>query len=376
MYKVLLTPLLLFILQVGYTQSFYIKGQVKDGETQQPLKGASVYINNTTRGAITDNNGQFEIGPLHAGRYEVVASFIGYEPLLYSAELKSTGFRITFQLDKKVTSLREVLILTDETRRKYLEILKKNVLGYTAAADKCRIKNLNEVQFASGESKDEIEAFTDAELEVENPELGYTIYFQLIRFYYNKSDNSTFFVGYTRYVDWAKDKQGRKKWLRKRKATYEGSTLHFFRSLVKKDLEKQGFSVYQLLAPKSAKDSVKQTNILVSNPTRELKMATRIAEDSMIRLFSDSVYRVFELRIGDGWRILYSKDTELKNQILKNRLTGGQPIKGTSTGVKVRQNPVLVSQHGILLSPLSVFMEGMWIYERLANMLPEDYEPE
>ena len=355
---------------------YYIRGLVKDGETDQPLIGASVYINNTTKGATTDKNGQFELGPLVPGRYDVVASYVGYDPLLYSAEVKANSIRVTFKLDKKETSLREVLVLTDETRKKYLEILKKNVLGYTKAADKCKIKNLGEVQFASGQNKDEIEAFTDSELEIENPELGYSVYFQLIRFYYNKSNIQTYFVGYTRYIDRAKNEQAKKKWLKKRKEAYEGSSFHFCRSLVKKDLEQQGFTVYQLIKPKSSGDSTKGNTLVAISQDKDVKMATKITEESMIKLYSDSNYRTYELLIRDGWRIFYTKNSALKLELGKAMFIGGQPTKGTITGFKVRTEPVLISEHGLLLNPLSVFAEGMWVYERLANMLPEDYEPE
>jgi uncharacterized membrane protein YvbJ len=62
-------------IQNSFSQQFYIRGRVTDVETQLPIKGASVYINNTTKGSTTNDNGEFEIGPLQPGRYEVVASF-------------------------------------------------------------------------------------------------------------------------------------------------------------------------------------------------------------------------------------------------------------------------------------------------------------
>src|SRR5688572_14464176 len=73
---------------------FYIRGHVTDSENQLPSKGASVYINNTTKGTTTDDNGNFQLGPFPPGQYEVVASYVGYEALLYSAEVKTADFRI------------------------------------------------------------------------------------------------------------------------------------------------------------------------------------------------------------------------------------------------------------------------------------------
>src|SRR6187399_1016824 len=239
MTRIFLFFLCFLFIQNSFSQQFYIRGRVTDNETQLPLKGASVYINNTTKGSTTNDNGDFEIGPLQSGRYEVVASFVGYDALLYSAEIKSSNLRISFKVEKKEEMLREVLVLSSELRKRYLDIFKKYVIGISVAADHCQIKNIEEVQFASGDTKDEIQAYTEKALVIENPELGYTIHFDLLQFYYNKATNGAYFFGYTRFVDWGKDEKTKKKWIRKRRQTYEGSTVHFFRSLVISDRQKK-----------------------------------------------------------------------------------------------------------------------------------------
>lgn len=359
MTRIFLILLCFLFIQNTFSQPFYIRGRVADGETLVPLKGASVYINNTTKGVITNDNGDFELGPFEPGRYEVVASYVGYDPLLYSAEIKTAGIRITFKLEKKEETLREVLVLTSETRQKYLDIFKKFVLGLSVAADRCEIKNIQEVQFASGENKDEIVAYTEKALVIENPELGYTIHFDLLEFYYNKATTASYFYGYSRFVDWGKDEKTKKKWIRKRRQTYEGSTVHFFRSLVNRQLVKEGFTVYQL------------TN---TKPKSGMQMASTAIEDSMIRVYPDSVYRIYELRVNDGWRVIYSKNTDLKMEIMKKVFLRGQPPTGTVSGLRLREAPVLINARGVILTPIRVFYDDAWAYERLANMLPEDYE--
>src|SRR6187431_3353187 len=162
--SVLFLLFFLFI-QNSFSQQFYIRGRVTDGETQLPLKGASVYINNTTIGSVTDDKGDFELGPFQPGRYEVVASYVGYDALLYSAEIKTSGLRITFKLEKKEEVLREVLVFSAELRKHYLDIFKKYVIGLSVAADHCQVKNIEEVQFASGDTKDEIQAYTEKALQ-------------------------------------------------------------------------------------------------------------------------------------------------------------------------------------------------------------------
>src|SRR6188768_770441 len=363
-------------IQNSFSQQFYIRGRVTDIETQLPLKGASVYINNTTKGSTTNDNGDFELGPLQPGRYEVVASFVGYDALLYSAEIKTSNLRISFKVEKKEEMLREVLVLSSELRKRYLDIFKKYVIGQTIAAERCQIKNIEEVQFASGETKDEIVAYTEKALVIENPELGYTINFDLIEFYYNKATNGAYFFGYTRFVDWGKVEKTKKKWIRKRREAYDGSTVHFFRSLVNKNLAKEGFTVYQLLNMKKEKKDSAGMNIVIQKNDQGMKMATKAIEDSMIRIYPDSVYKIYELRVKDGWRIFYEKNTDLKLEITRKMIVGGQPPTGTVSGLRLREEPVLVNERGIILTPIRLFYDGIWGYERLANMLPEDYDVE
>ena len=363
-------------IQNGFSQQFFIRGRVTDVETQLPLKGASVYINNTTKGSTTNDNGDFELGPLQPGRYEVVASFVGYDALLYSAEIRTSNLRISFKIEKKEEVLREVLVLSSELRKRYLDIFKKFVIGQSVAADHCQIKNIEEVQFASGETKDEIMAYTEKALVIENPELGYTIHFDLLTFYYNKVTSGAYFYGYTRFVDWGKDEKTRKKWIRKRGEAYEGSTVHFFRSLVDKQLGKEGFTVYQLLNMK--KEKIDSVGITITAPkgSQGIQMASKAIEDSMIRWYPDSVYKLYELRVNDGWRVFYEKNTNLKREITKKMIVSGQPPTGTVSGLRLREEPVLINSRGIILTPIRLFYDGIWGYERLANMLPADYEVE
>ena len=210
---------------------------------------------------------------------------------------------------------------------------------------------------------------------IENPELGYTIHFDLLAFSYNKVTSAAYFYGYTRFVDWGKDEK-KQKWIRKRQDAYEGSTVHFFRSLVNKQLTKERFTVYQLLNTKKEKKDSAGITINIQKNNQGMQMASKAIEDSMIRIYPDSVYKLYELRVNDGWRIFYEKNTELKREIMKKMIVSGQPPTGTVSGLRLREEPVLVNARGIILTPIRVFYDGIWGYERLANMLPEDYEVE
>src|SRR5699024_3825785 len=56
-----------------------IIGTVFNAETGEPLPGASVYLEDTTIGAATNKEGDYKITGVEAGKYVLVAQFIGYK---------------------------------------------------------------------------------------------------------------------------------------------------------------------------------------------------------------------------------------------------------------------------------------------------------
>ena len=55
---------LIFFISFAFTVN--IKGTVKDKETNEPLIGANVFIDGTTKGSATDPNGAYFIGDVRA----------------------------------------------------------------------------------------------------------------------------------------------------------------------------------------------------------------------------------------------------------------------------------------------------------------------
>ena len=74
---------LLFLLNVlclpALAQTGTITGKVTDTRLNEPLIGASVMIEGSTTGAVTDIDGHFRIAGLKPGSYNIVASYVSYE---------------------------------------------------------------------------------------------------------------------------------------------------------------------------------------------------------------------------------------------------------------------------------------------------------
>ncbi|MFN4285873.1 MAG: carboxypeptidase-like regulatory domain-containing protein [Lacibacter sp.] len=362
---------------------YFAEGVVQDANTGAPLTGASVYINNSTRGTITNADGLFTLGPLQPGAYEIIVTYVGYEALVYNAVL-TKNVRLEFRLTPARRQLPDVLILTEATRLKYLDIFRKNLLGFTAEAQRCRIRNLEAVQFAAGTGSNDIRAFCNSELVIENPSLGYTIYFQLTDFYFNPEGNYCFFYGYTRFVDRINAQKPQQRWLNRRRQVYMGSSQHFFRSLVNRSLAEEGFTVQQLqtvtrtrkeaLAAAPAQIQLPKGQHLKLDDSVQVKLAFAVHADSLLQPVTQAGLTVYQLLVPE-LRVLYKDRTLLHSEVAAQQFLLRQPKTGTENGLRKKDEPVLLDATGRLLTPANLLYDGIWAFERLAYMLPDDYEP-
>lgn len=97
-----------FFLAFSLTVSahFTISGIVVDVEDNDMITGANVVLENTYYGAVTDNEGRFELMNVKEGNYTLTISFVGYET--WSEEVTLDGDK-TLQI-----KLTQSSILTDE----------------------------------------------------------------------------------------------------------------------------------------------------------------------------------------------------------------------------------------------------------------------
>ncbi|HOL29301.1 MAG TPA: carboxypeptidase-like regulatory domain-containing protein, partial [Paludibacteraceae bacterium] len=58
-----------------------IEGKVLDKKTKEPLVGASILIEGTSRGTTTDIDGNFKISELDPGKYKLIVSYVSYKKL-------------------------------------------------------------------------------------------------------------------------------------------------------------------------------------------------------------------------------------------------------------------------------------------------------
>ena len=211
--------------------------------------------------------------------------------------------KITFRMTRREEEMRELLILPEATRVRYLEIFRKNLLGETNAANRSKVKNLKDVQFAATTNQNELVAYCDTTLVVDNPELGYMIYFDLVEFYFNRATGESRFFGYTRFVDKNGEGENKRRWAKRRKEAYAGSTMHFYRSLVQRKLKEEQFTVQNIFRKEMKREGGVPQNITLNlGGSNSIDIAVPVTEDSLLRVYSDSGYTIYEIKTADYFK--------------------------------------------------------------------------
>jgi len=141
--RLLLTTLLLLLVYPMYAQQkLIISGNVKDTRTGEDLIGATITIKEI-KGvhAITNAYGFYSI-TLPAGKYQILAQFMGYAPQTQQIELKSS-VRMDFLLAEQPKEFQEVVVTS--SRRD------ENVTSTQMGVQKLSMKEINNIPVIFGE---------------------------------------------------------------------------------------------------------------------------------------------------------------------------------------------------------------------------------
>ncbi|MBB6609738.1 TonB-dependent receptor [Pontibacter sp. Tf4] len=102
---------------VAMAQTGSITGRIIGSDTQEPLIGASVLVEKTTKGATTDANGGFTITGVPAGTYNLRITYIGYSETRVSVTVTDGGTASLGAVSMRSSALMGDEIVVSATRR-------------------------------------------------------------------------------------------------------------------------------------------------------------------------------------------------------------------------------------------------------------------
>lgn len=239
-----------------YSIAQNIEGKVSNQEGN-PLSGVSVYLDGTSIGTITNEQGYFKISTSTKFNTALIVKFMGYEDILISNPYQAKFYDIRMAL--KENEIEAITIVDDGfSRKSKLEIFRKQFLGTTKAGKQCKILNEDAVILEYDKKENRLIAKSDEPIQIENAYLGYTIEFEIYEFYVKFSRRSvseidvvqSMFLGTSKFKDSALNSTQ----LKNREKSYFGSQMHLFKTIITQSWDAKTFVLYQGSFPVIAKD--------------------------------------------------------------------------------------------------------------------------
>lgn len=112
--KTMLVGLLMMVVSVAFAQKT-VMGSIADGETNEPIIGATVQVTGTKAGAVSDLEGNFVV-QVPKGAKTITISYVGYESQVIDVTGSATHFNIRLQVSDN--DLNEVVVVGYGTQKK------------------------------------------------------------------------------------------------------------------------------------------------------------------------------------------------------------------------------------------------------------------
>jgi len=359
--KFLLAILIHFILVNGYAQTSTISGRVIDSETNEGLPYANVFINQSTLGTATDENGNFSLLKIPYGVNELVVSYIGYTS--YSTKVKSGPENIKYleiRLVPTDAQLSEVQIKGERDKEWQANLKKFETifLGTTAFAKSCEILNPWVLEF-NADVNNTFYATASQPLEILNLALGYKIFYYLTGFISTKDAYNI--LGKIRFEELVTtDEKQALTWQQNRITAYLGSYRHLFKAIIEGRTKEEGFALYYHTANTSLVSRTDQSTTFASLLGNSIKQYT--TDDIVKKELPNEEY---QLQLSPKTEVHYTKLYSVK-RVYKD-------ISFPVSWLEIKDGMLHVAKNGVVLTPAKLIVSGGMYDLRMANLLPENY---
>ena len=168
-YLYLIVFVILSFASIGQ-QKFSIKGQVLDKKDHSAFPFVNVFIEGTTIGTQTNQDGTFIIKNIPLGSYRLVASMIGYKSAIQNIEIldKSLEVQISLEEDSKVLNEVKVTGSRDKVWEKQIKEFESEFLGNDINKKEVKILNKEVIDIDYNKETREFSAQANQPIIIEN----------------------------------------------------------------------------------------------------------------------------------------------------------------------------------------------------------------
>ena len=227
-----------------------LKGTVVDAETKEPITGANVYLNGTTLGDMSGLSGIYIIKVPNIIYTQLIASYMGYESVII--EKPFDYLPDTIFLKEKNFDLNEVTVKGKATfsEKQKMKAFREQFLGTSTTSRGCKILNEKDIRIVYDPETNELQAYSDVPIVIDNKYLGYKILWELIDFTLVLNDRKSLaprnietvsIIGAASFEDTGRNNIT---FFRRREDAYRYSKNIFFSSLSNKKLKNKDIYIF------------------------------------------------------------------------------------------------------------------------------------
>ena len=328
-------------------QTAHLAGRVTDARTGEALPGANVFLSGTVRGSATDADGAFAFTTDVLGDVEVVASLLGYDARTAPLSLApGDTLRLSLSLVPSTSVLGEARVEGRVSRewRSALALFEDLFFGDSPNGRRARLETPEVLDF--DRDGDRLSATTRAPLVVYNEALGYRMTLLNLRF--RSDDDGWGWKSPLRYEDLptatSEAVQSR------REETYRGSLRHFLAALVVGRTHEEGFRVRHARSPGFRARGAPMT------------------PEGLQALVTPDTSRA-------GWQVTTATPLQV-HYVREHDPRPGVREREQISWITLDALSVRVDGRGRTLDGRPVTRYGYWDWERAADLLPDDYDPQ
>ncbi|AZA47177.1 hypothetical protein EG346_02740 [Chryseobacterium carnipullorum] len=380
--------LFLFILPFYSITAQIIKGHIVN-DSGNKISGVNIYIDGTQTGTISKEDGSFSLSISSGSQGNVIFQKDEYDTFATAvSEVVNKNLKVVLNKTNAIEEIR-LIPYTSEAYRNYINYFLDTFIG--ADREHVKIKNQKTLKFSYDKKNRFLKVKAPNTLIIENKNLGYEIQYNLISYSLDLNKNS---VNYTGTSFFTETKNTDRTKLNRMNA-YDGSMLHFFRSIYDNKISQDKFVVNHVVKVPNPKyptgeelklledfKQIVRSSAMVNIPDNIRDISQRKNSEKpyalaiVKTLIPDSDYVTRE----DG-KVLFSfKDMlQVNYQKYFYELKGKEFIKGNMPVVLTSflhpEGEVFeVSKEGNITNPDQLINEGDFSKNKIENMLPLDYQ--
>ncbi len=361
-FKLYSTIIVLFLLSSEAISQYSIKGYVYENDMKTPIQGAQVFIDGSTIGALSLENGSFELNKIPEGIHDLVARFVGFKGQTLQLNTNQLKKSYIFTLKDDIYEMNELVVKPDQQSWKYnFRVFQDVFLGKGPFSENTIIKNKDAIYFDFDVDNRVLIAITTDRIEIENKDLGYVLYFYLDHFIVDYKGNRNSFSGQAFFEPlYSRRKRTQNKWTENRLKAYQGSFLHFTKSLITKSLNENGFYV---------KSEKRDSNAIYVSKE----------EVPQHHYFQKVDSTLFKFQFLNFLNITYKNEYEDMSYLnhragVLNKNPRLLPDFQNSS-MTLLSDSILIDNSAYVITPTDLLFDGYWSFEKVSDMLPIDYNP-